>query len=146
MYLRKEDNEFLIYCLGRNGEPQASKNVQVYLYHKDINKVDVSYNTQTDSKGRVKLGHLRGVYKIKSIFDSKFEEIFNILGEKCDYWTQTQEHHLVSGEIFETPVNMQGELTRRNASLIMSRDRKILKNLFNRIKLVDVENSDYKIL
>ena len=50
---------------------------------------------------------------------------------------QPEEYHIVEGETIQLPTNLKGEFEKHQASLLMSKNGIILKNMFSRIKVID---------
>jgi hypothetical protein len=65
-----------------------------------------------------------------------------------DTWTQSEDIHIIQGENVEIPVNFDDskELQRYQASLKMAKEGNILKNFFDRIKLVKAACGMYHVL
>lgn len=62
LYLRKENSDYFLYLLGKNGEPKRNANIVVtplkfrYFLYADANKKQITLTTNKD--GRVKLGKI----------------------------------------------------------------------------------------
>ena len=131
--------------MGRNGEPQANAQIRVTVKHKDY--PGRSEELTADKHGRVGLGPLDDVERVTARF-SDFEETWTISGSHVDTWTQADDIHIIEGENIEIPVNYDDSkpLQRHQASLRMTREGTILKNMFDRIKLTKAQCGLYHLL
>ena len=59
LYLKKKDQNYYIYVLGKNGEPKEKVSVEVTLHHSIYSYLNLPKDILiTDSDGKVKIGNL----------------------------------------------------------------------------------------
>jgi hypothetical protein len=140
-----------VYLLGRNGEPQARATVEIAVKHKDIERAE-ERDLETDRDGKVKLGELKEVSYVAATATvgngERISDSWFIAGQEADKWTQADDIHIIEGEHIELPINFDDSkpLAVYEASLLMSRDKQILENLFTRIQIVKAESGMYHLL
>lgn len=62
IYLRKEQGDYYLYLLGKNGEPKKNVNVNIKLIHLQLGShSDTNTNITTNKNGKIKLGHLNKI-------------------------------------------------------------------------------------
>lgn len=61
--MRCEKGDYVLYLLGKNGEPKPKVNVKMNIAHSHLldSSVDKEFSLKTDSEGKIKLGKLRYV-------------------------------------------------------------------------------------
>lgn len=64
IYLRKENGDYYLYLLGKNGEPKKNVNVTIKMVHRKLGLKENTTNITTDKNGKIKLGHLKKVVAI----------------------------------------------------------------------------------
>lgn len=83
----------------------------------------------TDKKGRVGLGTLANINRIKVTFDRKnCNETWNIINQERDSWTQSNELNIIEGELVQIPVNFDDSkpFSKAEASLVLNRNNTII--------------------
>ena len=107
---------------------------------------------KTDYQGKINLGKLISIEQVRASLtndNSYCEEEWNIENHYFDVWTQSEDIHIVEGEVVEFPIFTQGKnlkLEKHQISLLMTRDGKVLENLFGRIKIEKSNCSLYDLL
>ena len=72
LYLRRVNEQYFMYALGRNGEPQTNGKISVDVKHQDHPSF-VSQQLNLDKQGRVGLGSLKDIQQIKGNFNDCHE-------------------------------------------------------------------------
>lgn len=106
---------------------------------------------ETDRDGKVKLGELKDVAYVSAaarVGDDSIKDSWFVAKQEADQWTQSDDIHIIEGENIEIPINFDDSkpLGVYEASLLMSRDKQILENLFTRIQIVKAESGMYHLL
>ena len=75
LYLRKENQDYYLYLLGKNGEPQSKVNVSLKVIHLEMFRQSESKIIPliSDKEGKIKLGPLKKVMAISATVN-----LFNI--------------------------------------------------------------------
>jgi len=69
-YLRNIKGEYVFYMLGKNGEAQDDINVTFQFEHFYMGKSFYSPQLTTDPEGKVYLGPLEGMYRVRATVNS----------------------------------------------------------------------------
>ena len=70
-YLKRTDEGYSLYVLGKNGEPKTGVKVELSIKHEHFNN-PITQTLQTDAKGRVVLGRLNRVLSLTSCVKAEF--------------------------------------------------------------------------
>mmetsp|Transcript_39519 Transcript_39519/g.37982 ORF Transcript_39519/g.37982 Transcript_39519/m.37982 type:complete len:184 (+) Transcript_39519:2030-2581(+) len=146
VYLRKENLDYYLYVLGKNGE--AKPNVPLtcnFGSTKYMALGETPVKLQTDSDGKTKLGPLKDI-KYLRVASSKFsiKAKFFIHNDKqlLDYSSTID---TIEGEDLEFPV-LFDKLKRSNICLLKVSKNLVLEELYNRIEFVKQEGSLYNMI
>jgi hypothetical protein len=66
LYLRKVGQEYFVFVLGRNGEPQRNQTLEVRAWHKDAQGEAHTRSGTTDKQGKIGLGQLKDITKVQA--------------------------------------------------------------------------------
>ena len=99
----------------------------------------------------VGLGVLKDITRVSASLKNNNEtvsEVWMIVNQEKDSWTQATDIHIIEGENLEFPVNFDDskEILPSEISLVMSRDNNVLQNLFSRIKIDKATCGKYSLL
>lgn len=86
MFIKKTDDLYYLFVLGKNGEPKSDVVVNIALNTKQINKIQDPIKLQTDLEGKITLGQLKDVVGITaSLVNEEYSNIaqkWNIAADK----------------------------------------------------------------
>jgi len=65
LYFKKQDGNYYVFLLGKNGEPKPGVNIRVTVRHLKY-PASPQEIIKTDAEGKVKLGHLKNVREVEA--------------------------------------------------------------------------------
>lgn len=99
LHLSRTASGFVVHHLGKSGEARAASALNFTLQHRDL--VPALHCTlQTDSKGRVELGHLRDIHSVSATTPSGVSERWSLPRDSA---RTTGMVHVRVGEAFRVP-------------------------------------------
>lgn len=104
VFLSHASDSHVLSVIGKNGETKANRAVNLKLRHRCFREV-ISISLQTDEKGHIRLGKLRGIKEVEAEAGA-ISHKWDIPGDKCDYPGNI---HASSGEIIRIPHEGAGE-------------------------------------
>ena len=126
--------------LGKNGEPQVKKSIEVNLSHRYRHSENITM--QTDADGMIKLGFLDDINKIKVVSSSlKIGASFKLpdyFSESASEWNHYSKLRLLEGNNFDLPIIMRRDettLRRKWLSLVRTINNVVVEDCFEAVQL-----------
>ncbi|CDW90653.1 UNKNOWN [Stylonychia lemnae] len=147
-YLRKENGEYFIYVLGKNGEPKPKVSVNLMMMSLVLMKRgERNFTLITDANGVIKLGHLKKIMLIEmsiSAYGITKMIFINNLTQNLTYPSRVD---TVEGEDLEFPVLFKKK-ARKNFSLLKrSECTSILEDYFDKTEFISQNGEkDYNLI
>jgi hypothetical protein len=135
-YLQLNDkNEYSVSLLGKNGEPLKDESVKL-VYKTDICSESKDINAETDDKGCVSLGKMKGITTLKATYNQtnsiKIEKCWKLPSRSVMQYPEYVD--IIEGEDVEFPVSLEN-----SKSVYLLRSRRNGANIENLTKLVKIE-------
>ncbi len=115
-FLQRKPDGYRVLFLGKNGEPQVNKQIEVELRHRY--RQTANQVLTTDADGQIKLGPLEDVNRISVesrtlLIGARFI-LPDYYQDSASTWLHQEEMSVLEGDSFNIPINMrQGEQTLR---------------------------------
>ena len=100
LHLAHAAEGYVLYHLGKSGEPRVDSPLYLQLTHRDITP-RLTLTLQTDAQGRVELGHLRDITQVEATAPSGVRESFAL---PVDSALSGGVIHVREGESFRVPL------------------------------------------
>lgn len=134
LHLALFDGKYVLELLGRTGERLAKRPIHLTLKHRDF-RGESSLMLQTNDAGRVMLGELPDIVRVKAKSPQGVNETWN-LPRNSNTWHQTV--HGVAGETLAIPYAGTGEQPdRRELSLLERRGSTYVADRFEAVRIKD---------
>eukprot|EP00347_Sterkiella_histriomuscorum_P016748 403352004 len=146
LYLRKQQGDFYLYLLGKNGEPKPKQTISVQFAHLYFpqDSIESSVSLITDQEGKVKLGNLKKIAMIRASCSNVSEKMFFITQERQNL-TYHSRLDIIENETIELPV-LFNKKTRKNVSLIRKSDGSVLEDYFDKIEYILQNEKDFNLI
>jgi hypothetical protein len=113
-FLQRDADGYRVLFLGKNGEPQVNKQIDVKLTHRYLNS-----NSQvltTNESGQIKLGPLEDINKIQvgsqALAVGANFKLPDYYQDSASTWFHQSELSLLEGDRFDLPISMRKDETR----------------------------------
>lgn len=126
LHLARTDQGWVLYLLGKAGEPRPSVPVEVALVHRDVTD-EVEVTLETDARGRVELGALPGVVALRASAPRARTQSWTLPRDACRV---PRVVHGRTGEVLVVPVpGAPAEVSRRSFALLERRGDGYLRDV-----------------
>jgi hypothetical protein len=132
VHLARTDRGFMLYVLGKSGEPRPDTPVTLTLNH-DHFTFQMTFALQTDARGRIDLGTLDEITGITASIPSGVSESWTPPRPDCLYPSTL---HAAEGETVRVPF-MAAAVTRDTVSLLEKSDESYRRDHFGALDLKD---------
>jgi hypothetical protein len=134
LHLAKFDGDYVLEVLGRTGEPEADRPVQLAIKHRDF-RTPVNVTLKTDAEGRVQLGMLGDIGSITATAPEGTSHTWPL---PLDRHTYRQLLHARAGEVITLPyMGTAGAPAREELALFEMRGGVIRADRFDAVAVHD---------
>ncbi len=142
-YLRKNSDGYMVEVLGRNGEVVANQSLNFSFAHKQFSK-DIKVNLQSDAKGRINLGKLDQIEKIRLHDGDGISRVWDMQRDKADIPSVINAY---VGEILTIPVEKSKRLSlfKLVDGLYLKDESDKISAANNSINIKDLKRGQYQL-
>jgi hypothetical protein len=136
-YLNKRKGEYILYVLGKNGEPKVDEIVSISFNHNYI-KNKIIENLQTNENGQINLGKLENIQSIKASINYLSRQIkFNWELPNNQTYSYPKTIDILNTDIIELPFN-ENSINNSNITFVKmtANCSDVIEDTIDKIKLL----------